>query len=132
MKEKIKVLFVRSKKLKHKVSKDTLEYLIDRETPDTYEFINAYIWENILEIIDKESPGIVFLSQNKLVDILELVKKIKSVYPSVAIFLISSDMVNDEQATIDAYIAAGVYKCYFSALVIDTLVHDMYVALNLE
>ena len=132
MKEKIKVFFVHSKKMKPKASKETLEYLIEREAPDTYEFFDGYCGENIIEQVENQRPEIVFLSQNKSIDALELVKRLKSVHPSTVVFVILSDMIDDEQETIDEYMAAGAYKCYFATLVLDTLVHDMHVALNLE
>lgn len=130
MKEKIKVMFVCSKKQKQKTK--TLDELIEIEAPDVYDFINVYSRENVIEQVNKHRPKIIFLSQNKSINALELVKKIKSMHPSIVVFVILSDMLDDEQETIDEYMAAGAYKCYFSALVLDTLVHDMYVALNLE
>lgn len=132
MKEKVKVLFVRSKKMKHKATIKTFEDLIEIEAPDMYEFMNCYIWENIIEQVVELRPEIIFLSQNESMNILELLKTIKQVHPSVTIFAFLPNRIDNEQETIDEYMAAGAYKCMFSNFSINTLVHDMYVALNLE
>lgn len=132
MKAKPKVLFVLPKKLKQNTASGTLEDLIEKEAPDMYEFSKGYVGKNIIEEVDKQRPEIIFLSQYKSFDALELLKKIKHIHPSAVVFVILSNMIEDEQETIDEYIAAGAYKCYFSTLVLDTLIHDMYVSLNLE
>ena len=75
MKEKIKVMFVCSKKQKQKTK--TLDELIEIEAPDVYDFINVYSRENVIEQVNKHRPKIIFLSQNKSINALELVKKIK-------------------------------------------------------
>lgn len=133
--EKIKVLFIQSQRIKKSTKIKTLGDLIEKESPDTYEFINVCSKDNVIEQVTEQKPKIVFLShkeQKKYANALELVKEIKSQHPSVAIFILLSDMIGDEQELINEFNAAGAYKCYLSTLVLDTLIHDMYVALNLE
>ena len=132
MKEKIKVLFTHSKKQKQKTSKKKLEDLIEREAPDMYEFICGYGEEEIIKQVDKFRPEIIFISPDKLMDALGLLKKIKQLHPPAAVFIILTNIVDDEQETIDEYMVAGAYKCFSSTMVLETLIHDMYVALNLE
>lgn len=132
MKDKIKVLFVRSKKRKQRATAKSLEDLIELEAPDTYAFIDGYDREGIMEQVAVQKPEIVFLSQGKSLNALALLKEIKAIHPSAAVFVVLSNRIEDEQEAIDEYMAAGAYKCYFSTLVLDTLVHDMYVSQNLE
>lgn len=130
--KKIKVFFVNPKRIKKKSKVKTLGDLIDAEVPDTYEFIHICVKDDIKKMISEHRPEIIFLSQDKSMDALELVKEIKSLQPSTVIFVVLSDMISDETETINEFKTAGAYKCYLSTLVIDTLTHDMYVALNLE
>ena len=132
MRTKIRVLFINSKKTKRRKTTRTIEDLIEIETPDTYEFINEDFGCNIVEQIKEHKPEIIFLNDNKSTNIMELIKKIKATDPSIKVFVIISNVIDDEQELIDKYQKAGVYKCYFSTLVLDTLIHDMYVSLNLE
>jgi CheY-like chemotaxis protein len=132
MEEKIKVLFIRAKKLKSKGTNNTIEYFIDQEEPDMYEYASVYSWENVLEEVGKHKPKIIFMNQNDSMDTLQTLKTLKQLYPSVVIFVFLSDKNDNEQEVVDNYLAAGAYKCFFSTFSINTLVHDMYVSLNLE
>lgn len=134
MKEKIKVLSICLNKhiLKKQMRNKTLYDNIESVVPDTYEFIYTYISKNILKEIEEYQPKIVFMTQNESKDTLGLLKEIKQLMPSVAVFVLLSDLIEDEQGTIDEYMGAGAYKCLFSALSVNSLAHDMYVALNLE
>lgn len=58
--------------------------------------------------------------------------RIKELFPLVVILANLSDSVKDQQEMILKLKEAGVYKCYYSTLIIDTLIHDMFVALNME
>ena len=134
MKEKIKVLFTHPKKLKQKTKRIKLGDLIEKESPDMYEFIYAYGEEDSINQVDKFRPEIIFINQvdKQIEESLGLLKKIKHLHPPVIVFIVLANIVEDEQETIDEYMAAGAYKCLFSTMVLETLVHDMYVALNLE
>ena len=133
MKEKIKVLFTVEKKAEKKIRKGapTLADLIEKEVPDMYEFIFGYGEEDTIRQVDKFRPEIIFLTRGKSMDALGLLKKVKQLHPPAVVFILLS-MVDDEQETIDAYMAAGAYKCFFSQFDSGILIHDMYVALNLE
>ena len=131
MKEKIKVLATYSIKMKKKKPPETIEDIIGKEVPEMYEFIYGYDEQDIMMKVDKFKPEIIFLRQVKSIDTLKVLQNIKQLHPiaSVFVFLVNSD---DEQEMIDKHMAAGAYKCFFSALILETLIHDMYVALNLE
>ena len=134
MKEKIKVLFAVDKKAKKSILKGapTLANIIEGEVPDTYEFIFGFGEEDSIKQVDKLRPEIIFIGQNKSIDALGLLKKVKQLHPLAVVFIILPNILDDEQETIDEYMAAGAYKCFFSTIVHETLLHDMYVALNLE
>ena len=127
---KIKVLNIYQKKIK--TSRKTISDLIDTMVPDMYEFTTEYIGTNIIDEIKKLCPQIVFLWQCKSEYMLDLIKKIKEIDPLIAIFVFVPDSVDNEQELIDEYMSAGAYKCLFSTISFDSLIHDMYVALNLE
>jgi len=137
MKKKVKVLVSRPEKYKSKASKTPkglfkFENLIEEELPDVYEFICGYGEDDIIKQVDRFRPELIFIGQSKLMDALGLLKKIKQLHPPATVFIIFGDIVDDEQETIDEYMAAGAYKCYLIPFGVDTLIHDMYVALNLE
>lgn len=129
---KIKVLFIQEKKIKNKAKVFTLGDIIEKLVPDTYEIDYISIKENIVEKIDQFKPQIIYIGQSKAFDILELVMRIKELFPLTVILANLSDRVNDQQELIIKLKEAGVYKCYYSTLIIETLVHDMFVALNME
>ena len=128
MTEKITILMRGNKKQRFKKSAIRLEDMIEKEAPDMYEFIYGVDEEDIIVQVDKCRPEIVFIGQ----DDLELLKKIKQLHTLVAVFVFMLDILDDEQEAIDKYMAYGAYKCCLPPLMIDTLVHDMHVALNLE
>ncbi len=127
---KIKVLNIYQKKFK--TNRKTISELIDSMVPDMYEFTTGYIGANIIDEIKKLCPQIVFLWQCEPQYMSDLIKRIKETDPSIAIFAFVSDVVDNEQKLIDEYMSLGAYKCLFSTISIDSLIHDMYVALNLE
>lgn len=130
--EKIRVLFVQTKKVRKSATVRTLGDIIEMAAPDAYEFSYVYGKSNLLGTVDEVRPEIVFLPTQKSVNALELVKEIKALYPSTAIFIMLSGREEDEQKTVEDFRAAGAYKCCLPTLSIEGLVHDMYVALNLE
>lgn len=130
--EKIKVLFVQEKQIKNKAKVLTLGDIIEKEVPDTYEIDYISKKEDIIGKIGQFHPQIIIIGQSKSFDILELVMRIKELFPLVVILANLSDSVNEQQKMVIKLKDAGVYKCYSSALSIDTLVHDMFVALNME
>ncbi len=130
--EKIKVLFIQEKKIKNKAKVVTLGDVIEKQVPGTYEFDYISIKENIIGKIDQFQPQIIYIGQSKAFDIFELVKRIKELFPAAVILASLSDSVKDQQKMIEKLKEAGVYKCYYSTLIIETLVHDMFVALNME
>ena len=133
MKEKIKVLFPRLEKKSPKPKKIPmggvmrLEDFIEKSAPDMYEFIYANVEEE--DIVKQAEIVLITHIESKSMRNLELLKKVKQLNPLASVFILN---VDDEQETIDEYMAAGAYKCYLQPLMIPTLAHDMYVALNLE
>ena len=130
--EKIKVLLAHTKKVRKNAKVKTIGDIIEMVAPDAYDFYYVHDRSTLLRTVDELRPEIVFLPNQKHFNALELVKEIKSLYPSTAIFVMLSGMEEYEQKTIEDYRAAGAYKCCLATLAIEGLVHDMYVALNLE
>lgn len=137
MKEKIKVLTINTKKKrkKSKISNGSgmnLGDFIEEHAPGMYSFSEVYASDAIDEV-EALRPEIIWIVQDASMDCSELIKGIKSIHPAAAIFVMLFGVIDDEQEVMNTYSALGVYKCYFlPPLVIDTLAHDMYVALNLE
>ncbi len=132
MNEKVKVLFINEKKIKSNRSRKTLGDIIELQVPNTYSINYEHFGKNILEKIAELEPQIVFLTQKESKDTLGLLKKIKQTYPSMVVFVFISEIDDEEQKIIDKYLAAGAYKCLFLTMSVDSLIHDMHVALNLE
>lgn len=130
--EKIKVLFVQLKRIKKNAKVRTMGDVIEMIAPDAYECSHICYKDDIMGTITELKPEIVFLHNHKSIDALKLVKEIKSLHPSTVLFVMLSDMDDDDQETMDRFLEAGAYKCCISTLSMDMLVHDMYVALNLE
>lgn len=127
--EKIKLLSVGNKKMK--VSEMELwEDLVDRYAPDLYENYYAVGEKEALKKETELKPEITLVA-NVMKNTLELVKALKHSNPE-GVILVVLGMVDDEQETMKAFQAQGAYKCYSVPLSVDTLIHDMYVALNLE
>lgn len=61
-----------------------------------------------------------------------MVRKTKERCPQSVLFTLLPDDAKDQQEMTLRLKEAGVYKCYYTTLVVNTLVHDMYVALNME
>ncbi len=130
--EKIKMLFIQEKKVKNRAKTLLLGDVIEKLVPDTYEIDYISIKENIIGKIDQFQPQIIYIGQSKAFGILELVMRIKELFPWMVILANLSDRVGDQQELIIKLKEAGVYKCYYSTLIVETLVHDMFVALNME
>ena len=129
MKERIKILSISTKKMKLEEAKNW-QNLIEKFAPDMYDTIEAVGEEETIKQVVKYRPEIILLN-DKVKDALNLLKKIKQMHPLSAVFILIN-MVDEEQEMIDEYTASGAYKCYLSPLMIESLIHDMYVALNLE
>lgn len=130
--EKIKVLFIQEKKIKNKSNVITLGDLIKNEVPDTYEIDYVSVKEDVMSRMKKYNPQIVFIAQSKTFDILDLVRVIKETYPSMVILVNLATVADLEQEMVRRLKDLGVYKCYSSTLSVDSLVHDMFVSLNIE
>ena len=136
MKERIKVLSISTKKKARKIKKSensvSLGEFIERYAPGMYTFHDAYACDAI-EAVETLRPEIIWINQEASKDYTNLVKEIKRAHPTVAIFMLLHGACDDEQEVMNAYSSCGAYKCCFlPPVIIDTLVHDMYVALNLE
>ena len=129
--EKIKVLFIQEKKIK-KGKMITLGDLIEKEVPDTYDTDYVSAKENILDKVKNFEPQIVFIAQSKAYDIFDLIKKIKGMKHEIVVLVILTTVAESEQKLMNKLKELGVYKCYSSALSVDSLVHDMFVSLNME
>ena len=130
MTEKIKVLNVGLKE-------GDISGSIERHAPGRYEFIYCSFDES-MECIRKHKPEIIKVyfivpsDKDK-----EFPKKVKQAHSSAAVFIYYLDYhpgdVEDEEAFIDEMLACGAYKCYLcDTFHMNTIAHDMHVALNLE
>ena len=137
MKEKVKVLSINTKRKRKtlKGSADsgmTLAKCMEQFAPGLYTFSEAYV-EDAIGAVETLRPEVIWIAQEASKDCSELVKEIKRVHPTAVIFLMFVGLVDDEQEMMEKFYALGTYKCYFlPPLMLDTLAHDMYVALNLE
>ena len=128
MEEKIKILSVGHKKIKKEESQNW-DRLLERYAPGVYETINAVGEKEAINQTVLFAPKIIMISE-KIKDPMGLLKKIKSILPNATVFIMLS--IADDDEIIHDYIANGAYKCYTIPLVMDTLMHDMYVSLNME
>lgn len=129
--DKIKVLFIQEKKIK-KGKTITLGDLIENEVPDTYEMDYVSAKENILDKVKVFNPQIVFIGYSKAYDIFDLIKKIKEFnFKLVFLATIVTDAENEHKVMAELK-ELGVYKCYTTELSLDSLIHDMFVSLNME
>ena len=129
--EKIRVLFVQEKKIK-KGKMITLGDLIENEVQDTYQVDYVSAKENILDKVKGFEPKIIFIAQSTAYDVFSLIKQFKEGNPDVVILVNLTAAVEAEQKIIETLMNLGVYKCYSSVLSVDSLVHDMFVSLNME
>ena len=130
--DKIKVLYIQEKKNKRKSNNMTLGDVINTMVPDTYEMDYVSAKENIIAKLEAFNPRIIHISQSNAFDILGMVKSIRELMATVVIMVCLSDGVKDPQRLMEELKEAGVYKCYGLTLVIETLIHDMFVSLNME
>lgn len=132
MDNKIKVMIVEHKKKRIKKGIMPLERIIEESVPNFYEFIYTYGEKETLNEVQKLQPEIVYLGHQKHMDSLSLLEKIKEINEHIEVFVFLPTVEN-EQDVFDEYMLAGAYKCYLTPpLIIDSLIHDMYVALNVE
>ena len=127
---RIKVLFIQEKKFKKGAI--TISDLIENEVPDTYEFEHVSAKEDIIGKVSEFHPQIVFISNSKAYDIFELVQKIKDLDSEIVILAMVFTDFGSEREMMDRLTEMGVYKCYTSQLSVDSLIHDMFVSLNME
>lgn len=127
---KIKVLFIQEKKIKKGAI--SLSDLIENEVPDTYEFEHVSAKEDIIGKVAGFHPQIVFVSNSKAYDIFDLVQKIKELDSEIVILAMVYTNLGSEREMMDGLTETGVYKCYTSQLSVDSLIHDMFVSLNME
>ena len=130
MRERIKIIYICPKKVKSSDETNWKE-LSEEYAPGMYETIYTVEEKETIEQVTKHRPEIIILS-DFVKDPLNLLKKLKQIHPETILFVLVSDDSDDEQEIIDEYMAAGAYKCILSPIIVDTLFHDMYVALNLE
>lgn len=129
---KINVLFIQGKKIKHRANVITLGDMIEKLVPDTYEIDYVSVKEDVIKKINQFRPQIIYIFQNNSFDILSMVMRIKEMFPEAVILANISDSISRPQEVMAELKEIGVYKCYHSTLILETLVHDMFVALNRE
>ncbi|MCD7770786.1 MAG: hypothetical protein LUH23_01640 [Oscillospiraceae bacterium] len=127
---KIKVLFIQERKIKKGAI--TISDLIENEVPDTYEFEHVSAKGDIMGKVAGFHPQIVFISNSKAYDIFDLVQKIKELDSEIVIMAMVFTNFGSEREMMDKLTGMGVYKCYTSQLSVDSLIHDMFVSLNME
>lgn len=134
MERKIKLLSIGKKKAKAEHSNNWAK-TVERYAPDMYELFYAADEKDAFKKVVELRPEIILILpsvlQSDLEDGLRLLKEIKQLHHSAAVF-INLGMVDDEQEAFDAYKTCGAYKCYSAPVSMDAMFHDMYVALNLE
>ena len=128
---KIKLLFIQEK-IVHKANALTLGDLIEKQAPDTYEMDRVSAKEDILGKVKEFGPQIVMISDCKSYDVFDLIKKIKELDSKIVILVSVLADAGEEHERMERLKEIGVYKCYTSRLSVDSLIHDMFVSLNLE
>ena len=130
MNAKKKILSIGNKKWKSR-DVENWNHLIEEYAPGLYENYRAIGEREAIEQVKQLQPEIIMMT-NRMEGVLELLSKIKQIHPEGAVFVVLAEAEDDEQAAMDEFKARGAYKCYSTPLSMDTLVHDMYVALNME
>ena len=130
MENKVKLLLSYGKKPKSDFDLGW-KALIEKYAPDMYDFLTSIGESDTIKQVAKFQAEIVIIFNEKSVSTLDLLKEIKQTHPLVPVLIILS-MKDDEQAVIDEFMACGAYKCYPQPMIIDTIIHDMFVALNME
>lgn len=134
MDNKIKLLSVCKKKPK-KENINNWSKIVERYAPNMYELLFSAGEKDVLKEVEDSSPEIILIlpsvMQKDIMDGVELLQKIKHLSPKSQVF-VNLGVVDEEQEAIDLFMANGAYKCYLPPIVMDSLFHDMYVALNLE
>lgn len=132
--KKIKLLSVGKKRAKQDNLRNW-EKTVNSYAPEMYELFYTAGESDTLYLINNLHPEIVLLLpslfKKNCMDGILLVEKIKKIDNDIKVF-VNLGLVDEEQEAIEAYILKGAYKCYTPPLIMDTLFHDMYVALNLE
>lgn len=129
MTEKVKLLLIGNKRVKPTEAENT-KRLFDNYAPGLYDITHLVGTEDCIKSVDVLCPRIIIIN-DKIKGAKELLEKIKQIRPEIVVFVFLS-AVDDEQHAIDEYMQRGAYKCYMPPIIMDTLAHDMYVALHLE
>ena len=116
--EKIRVLFIQEKKIKNKAKQLLLGDVIESQDPGTYEFDYIGIKENITAKLEQFQPQIIYISMSKKFDLFEMVRKTKERCPQSVLFTLLPDDAKDQQEMTLRLKEAGVYKCYYTTLVV--------------
>ena len=130
MKNRVNLLLIANKKRRSAEVENT-KRLFEEYAPGLYNIFHLVGTEDVVNQIIDLKPGIIVLNDD-VNNSLELTKQIKQILPNTAIFIFMLSIVDDEQEAIDEYMSSGAYKCYLPPIVMDTMIHDMYVSLNLE
>lgn len=134
MKSKKRILSIgkKLKKQKNKENEISIEDIIEEKAPGLYEFYKA-VYSKAVDKAIEIVPDIVWIFDDGSFDSHLLIKQILHIQPKAAIFVMIIGAYENEQEIGDSFMALGIYKCYFlPPLLLDSLVHDMYVALNME
>lgn len=134
MGDKIKFLTIDKKRPREKY-REGWEKTVETFAPDMYELHYGIAGKDACKKVSELQPGIVWVYPNVVKKNLEkgrhLVREIKRLSPGSAVFVLFDELDNEEEV-FDAYTASGAFKCYVPVYSVNTIFHDMYVALNLE
>lgn len=134
MAKEIKLLSVGGKKAKVENVRGW-ERTVEMYAPDMYKLLYSAGEKDTLKQVKELRPEIVLILpsilKGNLQDGARMVKEIKQINPETAVF-VNLGVVSDEQEAVEMFMACGAYKSYITPVAMDTLFHDMYVALNLE
>lgn len=134
MKDKIKLMSIGNRKAKAEDSKSWAE-TVEHFAPDMYELFYGVAGKDAYKKVSELQPEIILLltvvEDSDIQKGLQMVREMRQLSPQTMIFVVF-DVLDDEEAVFDEYIACGAYKCYASPVIMNAVFHDMYVALNLE
>lgn len=132
MSEKIKWMIITSKAYAKGYKKD-MQRFVDQHDPDTYDVIITSNVKEALKLIDTMRPELIQLESHQLnIDCLALLREIKARHPKVVVFVSIDTEYEDDEKLIGDFLACGAYKCYVVPVWIETLIHDFFVAQNME
>lgn len=132
MADKLK-LFSALKKKTH--GKTGWKDVVERFSPNLYELFDGIGEKDILKKVNELKPEIILVSslfaEADVDATAQLVKNMKLVNPSGAIFVRLGQIEDEEEAT-DLFMSCGAYKCYPEPVIMNALFHDFYVSLHLD